>query len=114
MRGPWIQISPTVKRQTIAAGETMSQMAVELKAGSVLPAHAHVNEQIIHLVSGKIRVNVDGVEHPVTAGDSLYLKSNVSHGVMVEVDSVVIDTFSPPREDLLKQDREEMATTDKR
>jgi quercetin dioxygenase-like cupin family protein len=99
-------MSPTVKRQTLVSGEKMSQMVVHLQGGSVLPHHTHVNEQIVHVVSGRIRLNVDGVDHPLNPGDSLYLKSNVSHGVTVEVDSVVIDTFSPPREDLLKQDRE--------
>jgi quercetin dioxygenase-like cupin family protein len=106
MRGPWIQMSPTVKRQTIAVGETMSQMVVHLKGGSVLPAHKHVNEQIAHVVSGRIRMSVDGVEHELNVGDSIILRSNVLHGVTVDVDSVVIDTFSPPREDLLKLDRE--------
>jgi len=105
---PIIQMSPTVSRRTLAAGAEMSQMIVNLKGGSVLPVHTHVNEQIIHIISGKLKLTVDGVLHEINAGESRLLKSNVPHGAAVDVDTVVLDTFSPPREDLLKADREAM------
>jgi quercetin dioxygenase-like cupin family protein len=101
-------MSPTVARKTLAAGEGMSQMIVKLKGGSVLPAHAHVNEQIVHVISGKLKLTVDGVLNEINPGESLLLKSNVPHGAAVDVDTVVLDTFNPPREDLLKVDREAM------
>ena len=42
-------------------------------------------------------------------GESICLASNVPHGAEALEDTVVADTFSPPREDLLEQDRAQAA-----
>ena len=39
-------------------------------------------------------------------GDSYYLASNVPHGVETIEDTMVLDTFSPPRDDYLALDRQ--------
>ena len=101
---PWVQICPGIKRRTITSGAAMYQMRAELGAGSTLPVHSHPQEQIAHVVSGRIRFNVDGEAREVGAGESLYLPSNVPHGAETLEAAVVIDTFSPPREDYLAID----------
>jgi quercetin dioxygenase-like cupin family protein len=107
---PWIDMTPTVRRRTISAGEKMMQMLVELKGGSHLPEHHHVHEQIIHVVRGRLKVTLGGGRsvQEIPAGSSLYLASDRPHAVDALDDSVVVDTFSPPREDLLEQDRKAM------
>lgn len=84
----------------------MYQMRAELKAGSRLPEHAHPQEQIAHVVKGRMKMIVAGVAHELSAGDAIYLASNVPHGVETLEDTIVIDTFSPPREDYLALDKE--------
>jgi len=105
-QGVWIQMVPGVRRQTIAVGEKLMQMIVELKKGSILPVHQHVHEQVAAVVSGRIRFTIDGKPLDMKAGESVMLASNIPHGVEVLEDAVVLDTFSPVREDLLKQDAE--------
>ena len=102
---PWIEIAPGIRRQTITTGATMYQMRAQLDAGSRLPIHQHPQEQITHVVSGRMRMFISGVAHELGAGESIYLASNVPHGVATIEDSVVIDTFSPPRDDYLALDR---------
>ncbi len=82
----------------------MYQMRAELKAGSRLPEHAHPQEQIAHVVRGRMRMIVAGIAHELSAGDAIYLASNVPHGVETLEDTTVIDTFSPPRDDYLALD----------
>ncbi len=101
---PWIDIVPGIKRRTIAAGATMYQMRAELAAGSRLPEHAHPQEQIAHVVKGRMKMIVAGVAHELATGDAIYLASNVPHGVETIEDTTVIDTFSPPRDDYLALD----------
>ncbi len=103
---PWVEIVPGIRRRTIAHGATMYQMRAELKAGSRLPEHAHPQEQIAHVVRGRMKMIVAGVAHELGAGDAIYLASNVPHGVETLEDTTVIDTFSPPREDYLALDGE--------
>ncbi len=101
---PWIEIVPGIRRRTIVAGATMYQMRAELAAGSRLPEHAHPQEQITHVIAGRMRMFVDGVAHELAAGDSLYLAANVPHRAETIEKTSVIDTFSPPRTDYLARD----------
>ena len=101
---PTIEICPGIKRRTVAHGETMYQMMATLAAGSQMPAHSHPQEQIVHILEGKMRLIIEGVPHELSAGDSFYLASNVPHGVETLSATRVLDTFSPPRNDYLAID----------
>lgn len=103
-QNPWIEICPGIKRQTIANGETMYQMLAELKAGSRMPEHQHPQEQIVHILSGRLKLIVNGKPHEMKTGDSFYLAGNVPHGVETGEETKVLDTFSPPREEYLAID----------
>ena len=102
---PTIEICPGITRRTVAHGEHMYQMLATLAAGSHMPAHSHPQEQIVHILEGKMRLIVEGVPHELSAGDSFYLASNVSHGVETLAATRVLDTFSPPRGDYLAMDQ---------
>jgi quercetin dioxygenase-like cupin family protein len=103
-QNPWIEICPGIKRRTVCNGQTMYQMRAELKAGSKMPEHSHAQEQIAHVIQGRMKLIVRGVPHELAVGQAYYLASNVPHGVETIEDTVVIDTFSPPREDYLALD----------
>ncbi len=101
---PWVDIVPGIRRQTISSGATMYQMRARLEAGSRLPEHQHAQEQITHVISGRVRMIVAGTPHELGPGESLYLPSNVPHGAETIENTLVIDTFSPPRDDYLAID----------
>ncbi len=106
---PWIELCPGIRRRTQTSGETMYQMVAELDANSRMPEHTHPNEQIVHILSGRMRLIVNGVGHELTAGDSHYLAANVPHSVETLEKTRVLDTFSPPRSEYLAIDREKAA-----
>src|SRR5437763_16466321 len=78
---PWIEICPGIKRRTTASGKTMYQMLALLDAGSRMPEHRHSQEQLVHILEGRMRLIVDGTPHELVAGDSFYLASSMPHGV---------------------------------
>lgn len=101
---PWVDVVPGIRRQTITTGTTMYQMRARLEAGSRLPEHQHSQEQITHVISGRLRMFVAGEPRELGPGDSVYLASNVPHRAETIEDTLVIDTFSPPRDDYLAID----------
>ena len=103
-QNPWIDICPGIKRRTVTSGKTMYQMMARLEAGSKMPAHQHPQEQIVHILEGRMRLIVDGTPHELATGDSFYLAANVPHGVETIEETRVLDTFSPPREEYLALD----------
>jgi quercetin dioxygenase-like cupin family protein len=103
-QSPWIEIAPGIRRRTVTHGASMYQMMAKLDAGSVMPEHKHPQEQIVHILEGRMRLIVAGVPHELRAGQSYYLASNVPHGVETIEETKVLDTFSPPRDDYLALD----------
>ena len=101
-------MAPGVHRRTLASGEALMQMVVSFAAGAKLPEHRHPHEQVSHVISGRLRLILHaGTEmHELRAGESFYLASNVPHAAQAIDDATVLDTFSPPRDDLLARDRE--------
>jgi len=95
------ELNPKLVRQAIHTGQ-MTIARLELKAGGVVPAHSHHNEQVSMVVSGKLKFSLDDGEVIVGPGQVLELKPHVRHGVEVLEDCVVIDLFTPPREDWIK------------
>lgn len=102
----WIELCPGIRRKTLTHGPAMYQMVAELDAGSTMPAHSHPQEQITHVIRRRVVMIRDGVRHDLRAADSLLIPSNVSHGAETIEQALVLDTFSPPRDDYLARDRE--------
>jgi quercetin dioxygenase-like cupin family protein len=80
-------------------------MAVEnmFEKGAVAPNHTHVHEQTVYIVSGKFEFSLNGEIKIMKAGDSLYAAPNEEHGCVCIEDGVVLDVFSPQREDFLNK-----------
>ena len=85
----------------------MYQMLAQLDAGSRMPEHTHSQEQIVHILSGRMKLIVNGEPHELRTGDSFYLASNIPHGVETIEETRVLDTFSPPRDEYLAIDEKE-------
>jgi quercetin dioxygenase-like cupin family protein len=53
------------------------------------------------MISGKMTFTIDGEDFETGPGDSWSIPGNAEHSVNVHEDSVVIEVFSPVREDYL-------------
>ena len=80
----------------------MMMVEVTFQKGGVGTVHTHPHEQITYVVKGSFEFTIDGVKSVVQTGDSLYMPSNVPHGTVALDDGVLVDIFSPQREDFLK------------
>ena len=70
-----------------------------LEAKSVVSMHTHVNEQSGTLMSGHMEFEIDGETRDLKPGDAWMIPSGVPHEARAIDKSVVIEAFSPPRED---------------
>jgi len=99
--GAYRQLLEGVYLKTVAYGEQTLMGRFRLVRGAVIPPHAHPHEQIGTLISGCLRFTIGGETISAEAGDSWCIAGGVEHGVIVEEDSVVVEVFSPVREDYL-------------
>jgi len=74
----------------------------EVKAGSILPKHSHIHEQVTNVISGEFEMTIDGKTQLCKAGDIAAIPSDVEHSGKAITDCVLIDVFQPVREDYRK------------
>lgn len=97
------QLDRKVTRKVLGTGGSLMMAEVVFKKGGVGEVHAHeAHEQVSYIVKGSFEVVVGAEKKVVTAGDSFYAGLNVPHGVTALEDSVILDVFTPIREDFLK------------
>lgn len=88
-------------------GERMMLAQVYLDEGAIVPWHAHENEQLTWVLEGALKFwvgeegSADMKEVVVSAGDVLFIPSNVPHKAEALADTLDVDVFSPPRQDWL-------------
>ncbi|MEP7252208.1 MAG: cupin domain-containing protein [Ginsengibacter sp.] len=80
-------------------GEKHTLGRVEIKKGSIVPEHHHMHEQITYILEGQLDMTIGGEQYSLTEGMYHVIKANVRHGAVAITDCVVIDTFSPVREE---------------
>ena len=74
---------------------------VSFKKGGIGSMHSHVNEQISYISKGSFRVTLGEETKILIQGDSFYVPAKLSHGVAALEDSVILDVFTPIRENFL-------------
>lgn len=95
---PGETINSTIVRKYITSDRvTVAQF--ELKQGGIVPRHSHENEQVTMVLSGALQFDVGGQRLTVRAGEVMQLPPGIEHEVHVLADAVVIDVFSPVRQD---------------
>jgi quercetin dioxygenase-like cupin family protein len=53
-------------------------------AGELLTEHSSPRAVVVQLLTGAIRFTVDGVEHAMTPGDTIYLAPGVRHALVAD------------------------------
>lgn len=104
---PVEQVSEGIERQMIWGNRVMV-CRLRFRPHVVTVVHTHPHEQITIVERGRLRFTIAGVERVASAGDVLHFSSQVAHGATVlDEEVVLIDIFSPVREDFLPVRAEE-------
>jgi quercetin dioxygenase-like cupin family protein len=106
---PWSEIPAErledgTLRQMVVARDVMV-CRLRFPPGVETPAHSHPHEQITLVEKGRARFTFGKEERLARAGDVLFFPGGFWHGVQIlDEETVLIDIFTPIREDLLKRD----------
>ena len=95
-------------RQLLGYDDSILMAKVEFEKGAVGAIHAHSHSQVSYVESGEFDVFIDGVKKRLGPGDSFSIGPNLDHGAICRKAGVLIDVFSPIRDDLLDEDKEEL------
>lgn len=91
-----------VVRRVLAHDGVMMAVENTFEKGAVGAMHKHPHQQMTYVKSGRFLFTIGDETHEVKAGDTLHKMPNVMHGCKCLEAGVLIDIFSPQREDFLK------------
>ena len=95
------ELAPGIARRYMY-GDNIMVAQILLDKDAVVPKHAHMNEQISNVISGRLefRFGEDGSDIRVAgAGETVVIPGHLPHEVVALEDAVAVDLFSPPRQD---------------
>jgi quercetin dioxygenase-like cupin family protein len=99
--GEWHQAGDGIRRKLYKPGKGLMSMMISFDSLASGPAHSHPHEQITFVISGRLALMMNDKVHEIGAGEQLYVPGNEVHSVEALEDSLVLEVFTPLREDLL-------------
>ena len=98
---PVEDVANGIKRQMVV-GENVMVCRLTFDPFVVTDVHTHPHEQMTLVIKGKVRFTIDGLTVIAAPGDVLHFPPHNEHGAtMLDEEVVLIDIFSPIREDFL-------------
>ena len=90
------------QRRVLSYGGSLMLVQFTFAAGVASARHSHPHEQVGYVVSGEIDLVMEGNDMVrLKAGGSYYVMPNVKHNIVTHAPSVLLDCFTPLREDFL-------------
>lgn len=97
-----IEFLPGLRFRPVA-GERLLVNFVSYEPGTVVPEHAHEEEQMTFVLDGAFEFTMNGETRMLTPGTVAHIPSFVPHAARtLDAGCVQVDVFSPPRRVLLE------------
>ncbi|WP_396184781.1 cupin domain-containing protein [Flavobacterium sp.] len=97
----WEKLGGGVSRKFLGYDNQIMMVQVKFETGALGAPHQHFHTQATYCVSGKFEFEIDGIKQIIAAGDGVYIQPNLLHSAVCLEEGMLIDTFSPVREDFL-------------
>jgi quercetin dioxygenase-like cupin family protein len=91
-----------VTRKILASGGTMMTVQFTFDKGAVGTPHTHVHEQVGYILKGRFELTLGNDKTTLETGDTYYVPSNTVHCAVALEDGVLLDVFTPQRQDFLE------------
>jgi quercetin dioxygenase-like cupin family protein len=98
----WQQAGNGIKRQVFGYDEKVMMVKVQFEKNAIGTLHSHPHTQLTYIESGIFEFTIGDDKKLVKKGDGLYIPSNIEHGCVCIEPGLLIDVFSPYREDFIK------------
>ncbi len=97
----WTDLGNGVWRQMLGYNDDLMMVKVKFETGAVGAKHQHPHVQVSYIESGVFELNIGGQVQLLKQGDGYFVPPNILHGCICIEAGVLIDSFTPAREDFI-------------
>lgn len=99
---PWEDVGNGITRQIYGYDDKIMLVKAKFIKGGVGALHSHHHSQVTYVDSGLFEMTIGDEKKMIRKGDGFYVPPHVVHGCVCVEEGMLIDVFSPHREDFLK------------
>ena len=100
---PWQDLGKGLKRKIMSYDSTMMMVKIIFEKGGIGTPHKHVHTQMSYVESGAFEITIGDKTGTLKKGDAYYIPPNIIHGALCTEEGILVDVFTPLREDFIKQ-----------
>ena len=100
----WTDLGGGVSRKILGWDMQVMMVKVRFEQGAVGSLHQHMHTQTSYCAKGSFEFTIGNEKQVIGYGDGVYVPPHMVHGVLCLEEGVLIDVFSPVREDFLSGD----------
>jgi quercetin dioxygenase-like cupin family protein len=97
----WQDLGNGVRRKLLGYNGTVMMARIEFQAGAVGTEHRHPHIQCSMVESGVFDITISGRTERLRTGDGYLVPANELHSAVAVEAGVLLDTFTPMRDDFL-------------
>jgi unsaturated pyranuronate lyase len=97
----WQQPDVKIKRQILGYNEQVMMVKVKFEKGGIGTMHKHPHVQVTYVESGAFEMTIGDEKKIIRKGDGYFVPPDVLHGCVCIEDGMLIDCFTPMREDFV-------------
>ena len=98
----WLDAGPGIQRQLFGYDDKIMLVKVRFEKNAEGSLHEHFHSQATYVESGVFELTIGSEKKVLKAGDGYYVTPHVVHGCICVEAGILIDVFSPLREDFLQ------------
>ncbi|MCD4711344.1 MAG: cupin domain-containing protein [Bacteroidales bacterium] len=97
----WEDLSGGLSRKILGRDNQIMMVKVRFEPGAIGALHQHFHTQTTYCAKGKFEFTIGEEKQIINYGDGVYVPPNLQHSVVCLEEGILIDVFSPVREDFL-------------
>ncbi|GLB48051.1 cupin domain-containing protein [Neptunitalea lumnitzerae] len=97
----WEPAGEGITRQFVGYNTQLMVVKVKFEKGAIGALHSHFHTQGTYVASGKFKITINGTSEILETGDGFFVPPNAVHGAECLEAGMLIDSFTPIREDFL-------------
>lgn len=98
---PWQDLGNGINRQVYGYDDKIMLVKAKFDTGAIGVLHEHHHSQVTYVESGVFEMTIGNQKKIIVKGDGYYVPPHEIHGCVCLEPGILIDVFSPHREDFL-------------
>ena len=98
----WQDLGNGIYRQVFGYDDKIMLVKIKFDKGAIGALHEHHHSQVTYVESGVFEMTIGSEKKIIRTGDGYYVEPHVTHGIVCLEPGMLIDVFSPYREDFIQ------------